>query len=82
MNRLKKGEAGKVAYESSRGKKPTVSEFGEKVLYKVPKRAKMEKLNPRWKHGIFVGVKRKSGKVMVARPEGVVFARSAKMLKG
>ena len=56
-------------------------EFGEKVSYKVPKGAKLEKLSPIWKHGIFVGVKRKSWEVMVARPEGVVFARSARRVR-
>jgi hypothetical protein len=79
MNRLKKGEDGKVPYGRSRGKKPTVMgvEFGEKLLYKVPKAAKMEKLMPRWKHGIFVGVRRRSGELMVARPEGIIFVRAA-----
>ena len=49
MNRLKKGEDGKVAYERIRGKKPSVTgvEFGEKVLFKLPKGAKMDKLNSR-----------------------------------
>ena len=83
MNRLRKGEDGKVPYERSRGKKPTVLgvEFGEKVLYKIPKRPKMEKIEPRWKHGIFVEVKRKSGELMVARPEGIVYVRAAKRIR-
>ena len=80
---LGKGEDGKVAYERARGKKPTVMgvEFAEKVLHKVPKAAKMEKLLPRWKHGIFVGVRRKSGELMIARPEGNIFARSARRIR-
>ena len=83
MNRLKKGEDGKVAYERSRGKKPTVLgvEFGEKLLFKVPKATKMEKLMPRWKPGIFVGVRRRSGELMVARPEGIIFVRAAKRIR-
>ena len=47
LNRLRKGEDGKVSYERCRGKKPTVMgiEFAEKVLYKLPRQAKMEKLH-------------------------------------
>ena len=80
MNRLKKGEDGKVAFERARGKVPSVLgvEFGEKVLLWRGHGAKMEKILPRWSHGIFVGVKRKSGELMLARPEGVHFARSAR----
>ena len=57
MNRLCRGEDGKVSYERIKGKKPTVLgvEFGEKVLYKVRLGSKMEKINPRWEHGVFVG---------------------------
>ena len=82
-NRLMVGEDVKVPYQRVKGKKPTVLgvEFGEKILYKVPKKAKMDKLSPRWIHGIFVGVRRRSGELMVARPEGVVFVRAAKRLR-
>ena len=55
-------------------------EFGEKVVFKVANGAKMEKLNPRWDFGIFVGVKRSSGELMIARPEGVFTVRSARRL--
>ena len=81
-NRLKIGEDGKVPFERLRGKKPTVLglEFGEKVLYKRKIGAKLEKLNPRWDYGIFVGVRRKSNQVMISTPEGISYSRSVKRI--
>ena len=83
LNRLRKGDDGKVPYERNRGKKPTVLgvEFGEKVLYKVPKKAKMDKLSPRWIHGIFVGVRRRSNEFQVATKEGIMSVRSIERVK-
>ena len=82
LNRLQVGSDGKVAYQRARGKKPTVLgiEFGEKLLFKVKKDVKMEKINPRWEYGIFVGIRRRSGEVMVSRPEGITMARSVKRI--
>ena len=40
--------------------------FGEKVRQKN----KLEKLNPRWEYGVFVGVKVISGEIWVATKEG------------
>ena len=39
---------------------------------------KLEKLNARWKEGIFVGIRKKSNEVMVAHEEGISLARSVK----
>ena len=82
LNRLMVGHDGKVAYERNKGKKPTVLglEFGEKVLYKIKLGNKLEKINARWEHGIFVGVRRKSGEVWIAKPDGIVKARSVKRI--
>ena len=82
MNRLKKGEDGKVAYERSRGKKPTVLgiEFGEKLLFRLAKGPKMEKIKLRWEYCIFVGAKRESGEVMVATLDGVYTVRSVRRI--
>ena len=68
MNRLEVGKDGKVAYDRAKGKKPTVLrvEVGEKLLYKVKLKAKLEKINSRWEFGIFVGVRRRSGEVWIA----------------
>jgi hypothetical protein len=47
LNRLHRGSDGKVAYERIKGKRPTVLglEFGEMVLYRNRRVAKLEKLN-------------------------------------
>ncbi len=78
LNRLEIGHDGKTAYESSKGKKPTVIgiEFGEKVLFKLKPAQKMEKINPRWEYGIFVGVRRRSGEICVSIKEKVCAVRS------
>ena len=46
VNRLKKGEDGRVAYERCKGKKPTVMgvEFGEKLLFRRRTGQRMEKM--------------------------------------
>ena len=52
-------------------------EFGEKLLWKVKnKSGKMEKLRPRWDHGIFVGVRPRSGELLVATRTGIRKTRS------
>ena len=72
LNRLEVGKDGKTAYERVRGKKGRVLgvEFGEKLLWKVRPKERLEKIQPRWEYGIFVGVKRKGGEVWVATKEG------------
>ena len=73
INRLEVGKDGKTAYERCRGKQATVLaiEFGEKLLWKVRQKNRLEKLNPRWEYGVFVGVKATSGEVWAATKEGL-----------
>ena len=82
MNRLEVGKDGKTAYERVRGKKATVLgiEFGEKLLYKVKIKNKLEKINARWELGIFVGVRRRSGEVWVAFKGQVISVRSVRRI--
>ena len=82
VNRLNVGKDGKVAYERIKGKKPTILglEFGEKILYKMRKGQKMEKINARWEFGIFVGIKRKSNELWIATKEGIISVRSARRI--
>ena len=77
-NRLQRGNDGKVAYERIKGKSPTILgvEFGETLLYKVPKGPKMEKIKARWEPGIFVGVKRRSNELMISTLEGIMTERA------
>ena len=72
MNRLEVSADGRTAYERNKGKKATVLglEFGEKVLWKHDGgTAKMEKLNVRWSHGLFVGVKVQSNELIIIDEE-------------
>ena len=60
LNRLEVGKDGKTAYERCKGKKAKVLglEFGEKLLFKWrPDKGKLQKMNPRWRHGLFVGLR-------------------------
>ena len=73
------GEDGKTAYERLKGKRPTVMglEFGEKRLYRVKKKGpKLERINPLWNFGIFVGVRKRSNEILVANFEGVHSVRT------
>ena len=82
INRLEVGKDGKTAYERNKGKQGTVMavEFGEKLLYKMMPRSKMEKINPRWEYGVFVGVKAVSGEIWVATKSGVRAVRSVRRI--
>ena len=73
LNRLEVGKDGKTAYQRVKGKSATVLgiEYGEKVLYKVKAKAKMDKINTRWEFGIFVGIRPRSGELWAATKEGV-----------
>ena len=80
INKREIGKDGKTAYERNKGKKGEVLavEFGEKLLWKVRPKNKMEKLNARWEYGVFVGVKAVSGEIWVATKEGVRAVRSVR----
>ena len=82
INRLEVGKDGKTAYERCRGKRATVMaiEFGEKLLWKVRQKNRLEKLNPRWEYGVFVGVKVISGEIWVATKEGLQVVRSVRRM--
>ncbi len=71
MNRLEVGADGKTAYERIKGKRAEVPglEFGEKVLWKYLPAAKMQKMNARWGYGLFLGVRTRSGEIVVVDSE-------------
>lgn len=72
MNRLEVASDGKTAYERNKGKPTEVLglEFGEKVLWKFRgKGNKMEKINARWGHGLFLGVRARSTELIVVDQE-------------
>ena len=74
LNRLEVGRDGKTAYERSKGKRATALglEFGEKILFKEKPVGALQKLMPQWKHGVFIGIKRSSGEVIISNDAGEV----------
>jgi hypothetical protein len=75
LNRLEVGRDGKTAYERMKGKKSTVLgiEFGEKVMWKARQTGPfLKKLEARWQFGLFIGIKKTSGEVIVANEDGAV----------
>ena len=82
MNRLEVGKDGKTPYERVKGKAATLLgvEFGEKLLWRKKAGSKMDKLNPKYEYGIFVGARPRSGELWVATAAGVVKARAARRI--
>ena len=82
MNRLEVSVDGKTAYERCKGKKAQVLglEFGEKVLWKSPAGAEMEKINPRWGYGLFMGVRARSTELIIADrdTDGLKYVRTVR----
>ena len=62
---------GKTAYERCKEKKAQVLglEYAEKVLWKLPTGAKMEKINAGWGCGLFIGVRAKSNELIIVDQE-------------
>ena len=67
MNRLEVASDGKTPYERVKGKRADVAglEFGEKVLWKYSPGKRMENMNARWGYGMFLGVRPRSGELIV-----------------
>ena len=72
LNRMEVSSDGKTPYERIKGKKAPMLglEFGGKIMWKCPpKNGKLEKLNPRWDYGMYLGVRVKSGELIVVDAE-------------
>ena len=82
MNRLEVGQDCKTPYERVKGKAATLwgVEFGEKLLWRKWSGSKLDKLNPKYEYGVFVGARPRSGELWVATPSGVVKARAVRRL--
>ena len=82
LNRREQGKDGKTSYERCKGKRATVLgiEFGEKLLYKVRPKEKDQKILARWQHGIFVGVRRRSGELWISVKDKVFAVRSVRRI--
>ena len=74
LNRFEVGHDGKTAYERLKGKRARSFgvEFGEAVHWKVnPTGGAPGKLSSSWEHGVYLGVRGKSGEIIVTNGEGV-----------
>ena len=73
-----------TAYQRLKGKRACakVVPFGEKVLYMQPKdtKGRKNKVEPRFRFGVWAGVSRRTGAFIVLTPEGVKKARTVKRL--
>ena len=74
LNRFEVGHDGRTAYERLKGKRSTSIgvEFGEAVHWRVaPASGALGKLSSSWRNGVFLGVKGKSGELVVSDGKGV-----------
>jgi hypothetical protein len=74
MNRMEVGSDGKTAYERVKGKRCEVAglEFAERGLYKYHGGKRMEKVNPRWGYGLFLGVRVRCNELIIVDGESQV----------
>lgn len=74
LNQHVVGPDGKTATQRARGTRAVrdTAEFGERILYRPLGRARSrDKLDPKWKCGVFRGMAARSNEVTVADGEGV-----------
>ena len=76
---VKKGRDGKTPFERLHGEKPTqkIVPFGEKVLATEP----MNRMNPRYQYGIWLGMRNKSAECFIGNADGVLRAREFRRLE-
>ena len=72
------GDDGKTAYERRKGKKfiKVLPEFAENILWMQSERPGDDKLESKWKDGVYVGLRMRSGELLVATEDSIVKARS------
>ena len=73
LSRCQKGRDGKTPFERFHGKKPTQEfvPFGEKVLVKQVATDPMNRMNLRYKFGIWLGVRSNSAECLTGKSEFV-----------
>ena len=81
LSRCQKGRDGKTPFERLHGKKPTQEfvPFGEKVLATQMNRDPMNRMNPRYKYVIWLGMLNNSAECFIA--DGVFRAREIRRME-
>ena len=80
LSRCQKARDGRTPFERLHGKKPTQEfvPFGEKVLARPISSVPLNRMNPRYKLGVWLGVRNNSAECFVVTAEGVFRAREVR----
>ena len=83
LSRCQKGRDGRTPLERLHGKKPTQEfvPFGEKVLARPLSSEPLNRMNPRYKFGVWLGVRNNSAECFAATAEGVFRAREVSRIE-
>ena len=83
LSRCQKGRDGKTPFERLHGKKPTQEfvPFGEKVLARRITTEPMNRMNPRYQYGIWLGMRNNSAECFIGNADGVFRAREIRRLE-
>ena len=82
LSKYQIGDDGKTGYERLKGKKydKELAEFGERVHYRYDydKKTMLNKLEARWGEGFFLGVRWRTGELIIGNSEGIHKASTIK----
>ena len=83
LSRCQKGRDGRTPVERSHGKKPAqeIVPFGEKVLARPMSSTPLNRMNPRYKFGVWLGVRNNSAECFVVTAEGVFRASEVRRIE-
>ena len=83
LSRCQKGRDGKTPFERLHGKKPTQEfvPFGENVLARRVTTEPMNRMNPRYQYGIWLGMRNNSAECFIGNADGVFRAREIRRLE-
>ena len=82
MSRCLKGRDGKTPFGTLHGKKPTqeILPFSEKLQAKPMSTDPMNRINPRYKFGIWLGMRSNNAECFIGNADGVFRAREIRRL--
>ena len=83
LSRCQKGRDGRTPFDKSHGKKPTQEfvPFREKVLARPISSEPLNRMHPRYKFGVWLGVRSNSAECFVGTAEGVDRAREVRRIE-
>ena len=83
LSRCQKSRDGKTPFERLHGKRPTQEfvPFGEKVLARKITTDPMNRMNPRYQYGIWLGMRNNSAECFIGNADGVFRARESRRLE-